>query len=137
MITLLAVLLVLASAYVHYEILWRLNHVLPRLHLYPARASVLLAVLGAFVSHFIQISLFACAYLFIQGRGEAGAGHMDFRTALYFSTQIYTTLGLGDIYPVSRARGIVEAESITGFLMISWTASFTFLEMNRFWSSRR
>jgi hypothetical protein len=136
-----AVILVIASAFIHYEFLWRLNQMLGRIRLVHARGKVLIAVLGAFVSHFTQITLFACAYYFIQkGGGTELLGStstvMDFGTALYFSTETYTSLGFGDIYPVSLVRLIVGVESLTGLIMISWTASFTFLEMNRYWAGK-
>ncbi len=141
MIALLAIFLVVASAFVHYEFLWRLNRLLPRLRLVPARASVLIAVLGTFVSHFAQIALFACAYYFVQAEsGPDLAGNataFDFGTALYFSTETYTSLGFGDIYPQNLVRLLVGVESMTGLVMISWTASFTFLEMNRYWAERK
>jgi hypothetical protein len=138
MIALLAIVLVITSAFIHYEVLWRLNQLLPRLRLVPARATVFIAVLGAFVSHFAQIAVFACAYYFIQSESGAdlagNATTVDFGTALYFSTETYTSLGFGDIYPLRLVRLLVGVESMTGLVMISWTASFTFLEMNRYWT---
>jgi hypothetical protein len=31
---------------------------------------------------------------------------------------------------------LAGVEALTGLLMISWTASFTYLEMNRYWTNR-
>ncbi len=52
---------------------------------------------------------------------------------LYFSTETYSTLGLGDIYPIGTLRMVMGIETLTGLLMISWTASFSYLQMRRFW----
>jgi hypothetical protein len=52
---------------------------------------------------------------------------------LYFSSETYTTLGFGDIYPTGALRMICGIESLIGLLMVSWTASFTYLEMRRYW----
>jgi hypothetical protein len=43
-----------------------------------------------------------------------------------------TSLGFGDVYPVGEMRLVAGIETLTG-LMISWTASFTYLEMGRHW----
>lgn len=52
---------------------------------------------------------------------------------LYFSGETYTTLGLGDIYPTGSLRLVTGIEALTGLLMRSWTGSFTYLEMRRYW----
>jgi hypothetical protein len=56
-----------------------------------------------------------------------------FATYLYFSAETYTSLGFGDIYPLGEIRMVVGVEALTGLLMIAWTASFTYLEMQRYW----
>jgi hypothetical protein len=48
----------------------------------------------------------------------------------------YTTLGFGDIVPVGPVRFLTSVEALTGFVLITWSASFTYLEMNRFWKPR-
>ena len=50
---------------------------------------------------------------------------------MYFSSETCTTLGFGDIYPTGSLRLICGFESLAGLLMVSWTASFTYLEMRR------
>ncbi|MDB5947629.1 MAG: two pore domain potassium channel family protein, partial [Ramlibacter sp.] len=52
---------------------------------------------------------------------------------LYFSIETYTSLGFGDVFPLGQIRMLAGMEALTGLLMISWTASFTYLEMSRFW----
>lgn len=54
----------------------------------------------------------------------------------YFSIETYTSLGLGDIDPLGQLRLLTGIEALTGLLMISWTASFTYLEMSRYWKDR-
>jgi hypothetical protein len=60
----------------------------------------------------------------------AGGGLFD---SVYFSAVVYTTLGLGDVVPHGAIRFMAGTEALTGFLLITWSASFTFLEMQRFW----
>lgn len=135
---LLAIVLVAACCLIHYEVLWRLNRLLPSLNFVPRRALVLLAMLGAFCSHFCHVALFASAYFCVEqllgsaiGGENSGVGFGDL---LYFSTETYTSLGFGDIYPRESLRLLVGIESITGLLMIGWTTSFTYLEMKRYWT---
>jgi hypothetical protein len=132
----LTVLLIAASTFVHYEVLRLCNASLPRLDWIAGRAKVLVAMGAAFCSHFAQIALFAGAYWLIHDtamgslRGQFNNSPMAF---LYFSAETYTSLGFGDVYPVGAMRLIAGMEALTGLLMISWTASFTYLEMCRHW----
>jgi hypothetical protein len=45
---------------------------------------------------------------------------------------VYTTLGFGDLAPRGAIRFLTGTGAISGFLLISWSASFTVLEMQRF-----
>lgn len=139
MSALLAVLLVIACATIHYEVLWRLNRVLQRSAISPPRVAVLIAVLGAMLSHVCQIALFALVFYLMPIRSGAPlggrTGDLGYGEFLYFSMETYTSLGLGDVYPIDTLRLLVGIESITGLLMIGWTATFTYLEMQRFWQA--
>lgn len=52
---------------------------------------------------------------------------------MYFSAITYTTVGFGDFVPTGPVRFLAGTEALTGFLLITWSASFTFLEMRRYW----
>ncbi|TDT41388.1 ion channel [Halospina denitrificans] len=110
---------------------------LPALKLHAA-ATVILMVLGLFVAHVVEIWLFGIlSWTLVQFEG-AGAvvGQQDVMTVLdhvYFSAVSYTTLGYGEVYPVGPIRFIFGTEALTGFMLITWSASITFLEMQRFW----
>ena len=45
----------------------------------------------------------------------------------------FTTVGFGDIVPTGPLRLLAGMEALTGFVLITWTASFLYLEMNRLW----
>ena len=133
----LAVLLVVLSTFVHYEALRLCNGYLPRLHWVPGRARVLLAMGVAFCSHLAHIALFAAAYWLLHDTSMGslrGQFHNLAANFLYFSAETYTSLGFGDVYPVGEMRLIAGIEALTGLLMISWSASFTYLEMGRNWN---
>lgn len=136
----ITVSVVVISTYLHYEVLSRLNARLPHSRWIPRRAKVLGAVFGAMFSHGMQVALFAAAYFLMHDRmglGTFGGQFRDhFTNFWHFSIETYTSLGMGDIYPLGPLRMLAGIEALTGLLMISWTASFTYLEMNRYWKSR-
>ncbi|MFB6261395.1 MAG: ion channel, partial [Thiohalorhabdaceae bacterium] len=51
----------------------------------------------------------------------------------YFSVVLYTTVGFGNIIPQGPISGLAGAEAVTGLTLITWSASFTFIEMQQFW----
>jgi hypothetical protein len=134
---LLCIFLVSLSVMTHYEVLRLLNDRLNSTDLISTRAKVLAALVGAMLSHLLQIAIFGFAYYVMRdkfGMGGFGGTFEDSLTSfLYFSSETYTTLGFGDIYPTGALRMICGIESLIGLLMVSWTASFTYLEMRRYW----
>ena len=56
---------------------------------------------------------------------------------VYFSFTTFTTLGFGDIQPLGYIRYLTGIESLTGLVLITWTASFLFLEMQRNWKEKK
>ena len=54
----------------------------------------------------------------------------------YFSAMTFTTVGFGDVYPLVPVRFLAGTETLTGLVLVTWSASFTFLEMARFWRDR-
>jgi hypothetical protein len=50
-----------------------------------------------------------------------------------YSAIVYTTVGFGDIVPVGPIRFMAGMEGLTGLVMITWSASYAFLEMHRDW----
>ncbi len=62
-----------------------------------------------------------------------GADPLGLLDAVYLATMSYTTVGFGDVSPVGPIRLLAGTSALTGFVMITWSASFLFLEMERFW----
>jgi hypothetical protein len=133
----LSLMLTVVSSLLHYECLRLLNDSLPRAKFIENRAKVVAALAGAMISHLCQILLFAVAYYLLRDHlglgGFGGQFHDAFANFVYFSAETYTSLGLGDIYPSGSLRLVTGIETLTGLLLISWTASFTYLEMQRYW----
>ncbi len=128
--TLLAGMVVL----IHYESL-RLTSLM-ELNFAP-RKRILVVIFAAFFAHLIEITLYAFSYLFIVewiGSGSLGGQPTaSFYDYFYFSIATYTTLGIGDFYPLEGLRILTGMESLIGLMMITWTASFTYLNMEKFW----
>ena len=130
-------LVVAVSVIVHYEFLYRLTLVIPKMGI-PHRYRIVFGVFGALIAHTLEIWVFAVAYYFmnkVQGWGQL-TGNFDgsLLDCGYFSFTVFTTLGFGDIEPLGGLRYLTGVESLTGLVLITWTASFLYYEMQRHWS---
>lgn len=119
----------------HYEALRFLGRMLGT-HIHK-RIGVLLVMLGLLLAHIIEIWVFAAGYMIVQqgvGFGYiSGIENGSFMDYVYYSSVVYTTLGFGDLLPVGAIRMLSAAEGLAGLALITWSASFTFLAMQRFW----
>ena len=101
------------------------------------RVRVLFAISSTILLHVVEIWLFGVVlWVLLQWPAcgaIAGAGGALFLDLIYLSAISYTTVGFGDVAPVGPIRFLVATEAITGFVLIAWSASFTYLEMERFW----
>lgn len=98
---------------------------------------MLIALCGSLVAHVVEVWIFALSFysLISVGGYSTLAGNFDgsLLDCVYFSFTTYTTLGIGDIEPLGLLRFLAGLEGLTGFLLITWTASFMFMEMSRNW----
>jgi hypothetical protein len=129
-------LLLVATTFIHYEVLRLLTAGLPFLRI-PPRLQLIFVILGAFGAHFLEILLYGAAYWVLATWFDIGnmgqTGPLHFSRCLYFSAETYTTLGYGDVLPHGDLRLLAGLEALNGMLLIGWTASYTFLSMERFW----
>ena len=132
----LSMVLVIATILIHFEMLRWTSSVLPRCGA-AGRGRMKIVVLGAFTAHIVEISLYAGAFMALEEgipvgelSGQHGGTFMDF---IYYSTVMYTSLGLGDVFPAGHLRVISGIEALNGLLLIGWSTSFTFLAMRRYW----
>ncbi|MES1939038.1 Ion transport 2 domain-containing protein [Salinisphaera sp. T5B8] len=135
-IILINIVVVTLAVFVHYEFLYRMTLLLPRLGL-AYRFRILLGVFGSLCAHAVEVWLFALAYYGMLAHGGFGHFEGQFDGSLldcaYFSFTTFTTLGFGDIHPLDGVRYLTGIESLTGLMLITWTASFLYLEMQRYW----
>jgi len=128
--------IVVSCVLMHYEGLSLLTAVLRRLTIRP-RPRILVMILTLLVLHVIEIWIFALGNWGLtrdpahgQLVGPYSLGLLDY---VYYSAVCYTTLGLGDLHPIGDIRFMTGMEGLTGFMLIGWSVSFTYLEMDRFW----
>ncbi len=130
-------LLVVATTVLHYEMLRLLNAKLPALRM-PSRAKLVVVILGTFVAHAAEIALYGFSIYvlvaWLNAGSLTGAGPFSLATCMYFSAETYTSLGFGDFTPAGPARLLAGVEALNGLLLIGWSASFTYISMERFWS---
>lgn len=129
--------LLLLSTAIHYEVLRALSFGLPSMRM-PARAKLILVILGTFCAHAAEILLYALViYVLVRylHLGTLGQAHQfSFSAAVYFSAETYTSLGYGDVVPSGDLRLLAGVEALNGLLLIGWSASYTYIAMERFWS---
>lgn len=132
----LCVMLVLTTTVLHYEFLRGLTALLGIITR-AGRVRVLIGVIGTFLGHSVEIFLYALADYLLRdhfGLGNFGGHFADhFSTFFYFSAETFTSVGMGDIYPVGPLRLVCGVEALNGLLLIGWSASFTYIAMERFW----
>ena len=129
-------LLVSIAVIIHYEFLRFLTQVNAIIRI-RHRLKILLGVFGALTAHVLEIWVFGFGYYFMNHSDAMGSLQGNFDSSLldcvYFSFTTFTTLGFGDIEPIGYIRYLTGIESLTGLVLITWTASFLFYEMQRHW----
>jgi Ion channel len=138
-VTLIAACLAIINVFLHYEILNLLSRSLAKLA-WVGRPRVAILFCTLIVVHIIEIWIFAAGIMFAQWHGGLGVlvgehshGILDY---VYYSSMTFTTVGYGDLYPSGPIRFIAAMEALCGLMLITWSASFTYLEMTRFWKDR-
>lgn len=132
--TLLALFLVGLVVLVHYESLQLMyrwfggyNH---------HRRGVLFTMFGLLIAHTVEIWIYGLGYwacVHWLGWGTIEPAFTGWLDCIYFSAMVYTTVGFGDLIPMGSLRMVVSAEALSGLALITWSASFTFLQMQRLW----
>ncbi|WP_444994477.1 ion channel [Aliikangiella sp. IMCC44359] len=121
---------------IHYEILHQLTRLLPKLNI-KHNFKIVFGVFGALLAHMVEVWVFAIAYYCMIQFDGWGTFEGNFSGTLmdcaYFSFTTYTTLGFGDIQPLGSVRYLTGIESLTGLVLVTWSASFLYFEMQNYW----
>ena len=122
---------------VHYEGLVLLSRWLSGRTEIQKRRKVLNGIFGVMGLHVAEIWIFGATLWAVLHYPNAGAvsglqalGLLD---SVYLAATTFTTVGFGDLAPVGPVRFLSGTTALTGFVLIAWSASFTYLEMERYW----
>ena len=130
------VAIVIACVGLHYEALSLFTTRIKRIKL-PVRRHILVLIFLILAVHVVEVWIFGCGYYYLitgTGHGTLLASYpLSFLDCIYYSAVCFTTLGLGDVIPTGAVRFVTGTEALTGFVLVTWSASFTFVEMERFW----
>ena len=140
----ISVVLVVACVLLHYEVLRKISDWLDRLRQLH-RTRVLVLILGLLATHICEIWIYAVGYGLLDGAEGFGSivktatdtPSNDWLDYIYFSFVTFTTVGYGDLVPVGPIRFVAATEALNGWVLLGWSASFTFLEMQKFWRGQK
>lgn len=136
-ITLITTLAAILSIGLHFTALLITTRILAKFHgIHPV--SIVFSLLLAVIAHLMEIFIFAGAleFMYKQQLITFSIADPTFLDIFYFSGTTYTTVGYGDIVLIGAGRTISVVESLMGLVLIAWTASFTYYEMNRKWTKK-
>lgn len=128
--------IVVIAVLLHYEALWLISRQIEKSRR-PHRQRILGMAFGVLMTHIVEIWLFGITGWWLIEPLSIGAlqGYDSFNVLdyIFFSAVTYTTVGYGDIYAIGPVRFLYGTLALTGFVLITWSASFTFIEMQKHW----
>lgn len=131
---------VVLAVLLHYEALWLISRQIERSRR-PHRQRILAMAFGVLMTHIAEIWLFGLTGWWLVELKDIGAlnGYSAFNLLdhIFFAAVTYTTVGYGDIYATGPIRFLYGTLALTGFVLITWSASFTFVEMQKHWRVRK
>jgi len=131
-------LVIALTTLIHYEVLRALSAGLPSLSI-PNRPKLLVVIFATFFAHAVEMSVYGLLLFGLvkyMGVGSlSGITKFSLVNCLYFSAETYTSLGFGDLTPVGPVRLLAGVEALNGLLLIGWSASYTYIAMERFWNA--
>lgn len=102
------------------------------------RKRILLLIFGLLIMHIVAIWAFGISAWWLAEYAKSGVitgyDSLSFLDYIFMSAVTYTTLGYGDMIPLGPIRFLYGTQGLVGFLLVTWSASFTFLEMQRHWN---
>lgn len=134
----IAVLLVNLVVALHYEALRGLHRLLSSGHHRHNRRAIVVLILGAIATHTVEIAIFGTGMWLtakvLDGIALVGMqGEATLVDYVYFAATAYTTVGFGDLVPSPGLRLLTTAAALTGLVCVTWTASLSYLHMQRHW----
>lgn len=139
LLTLVVTIVLVGSCFlIHLWVLERLGRWITR-RMDELRHPLPIVLTTIFLAHLLEVVIYALGLSLLDWAGEGtltGAvmgGQGWFEDHFYFSIASYTTLGIGDILPQGNIRIVAGIEALNGLVLVAWSASFTYLIMERLW----
>lgn len=135
--------LILATVLVHFEIMMFISdRLVPWAHGFLRGRHIFIAIVGALLlGHIVEIWLWAIAFMLGFHFPELGTvrGQMDggFNGYLHLSAVNFTSVGDSSISVDGALRYLIGCETLAGLMMITWSASFTYLKMEDVWKKKK
>tara|TARA_R100001039_G_C1835472_1_gene97956 strand:- start:685 stop:1128 length:444 start_codon:yes stop_codon:yes gene_type:complete len=134
---LMTLLVSVGAVMLHYESFIILERLVKRAWI-PHRRRMLALVFGLLIVHIIAIWGFGIGAWWlveVSGIGSlSGYQAFAFLDYIFMSAVTYTTVGYGDMVPLGPVRFLYGTQALVGFVLITWSASFAFIEMQRNWN---
>jgi hypothetical protein len=133
-VSLITLIVVSACVLIHLEVLTQTRK--NTLRIKKTRPRMIFLVGAILAAHLIEICVFGLGYaaaISVSDSQLMGYETYHLKDYFYYSAVVYSTLGFGDLVPTGGLRIMTGVESMTGLVLITWSASFTFLEMQRHW----
>ena len=135
-VIIISMIIILLTVTLHFTALRAISRILRR-NSPRSGLRVIISIYLVALTHFAEVMLFAVGYYvaatYMDAGSLSGEFYGNFQEYIYYSLVSYTSLGLGDVYPNGPIRLLTGFEALTGLLMIGWSASFTYLCMNKLW----
>ena len=138
-VSLINAVLVLLAIFLHYEVLYHLARQLAAMWHVARRFRVFISVCVIFIAHVVEIWIFTLGYYYTLSLPEMGKlvgenlAHGGLMDCAYLSFVTFTTVGYGDLVVHGYARYLTGLEALTGLVLVTWSASFLFIAMQRYW----
>ncbi len=137
-IVLINILVVSLAVLIHTTSLWQLARLIKNIS--NPQLQMVTGVIGCLVAHAFEIWLFALTFFLLinhfPNHSFLGLDNPSLLDCVYFSFTTFSTLGYGDLTPLGHIRFVAGIESLTGLVLVAWTASFLFLEMKNSWDPK-
>ncbi len=137
-ISIASIMAIFIATGLFYECLCFISQVVSRINAGP-RTLMFAMVSGIFIAHSIAIFVYATIYWalvhFLDFADLSGNVQDHFPTYLYFSVTSYSSLGIGDVFPVDAMRFFAGVEALNGLLLITWSAAFTYFAIQKMWEA--
>lgn len=138
LVTISTIALVFIAVSLHYEAFLMLRTHLRNTHRSP-RYRLLILMFSLITVHVVQIWLFgflAFGLIYWFDAGTLTGYPTQLLDFIYMSAVTYSTVGYGELVPRGPVRFLYGTEALTGFSLLTWSASMTFSEVQSQWKQQ-